>query len=166
MLVLCNPLTGIYMQATPKDKSAALLIRGRVDEVCWFFFFCNWLFDCTLVEYNCKPACQSIHSKFAEWQIVEANQFFQWILVLNKSGFIWSRYKVGHKLFFSRIIRGVLYTGDNVQVILGVMDRLHRKIPPYVRIDRILLSYYYYWTSKIESPFYFVKLRFPVKPST
>lgn len=44
----------------------------------------------------------------------------------------------------------MLYTGDYVQVILGVMDRLHRKIPPYVRIDRILLSYYYYWTSKIR----------------
>lgn len=62
----------VNLQATPKDKSAALLIRGRVDEV-----------------------------------------------------------------------------------ISGVMSRLQRTIPPYVHIDRILLSYYYYWTKKKSVKWYF-----------
>lgn len=36
-----------------------------------------------------------------------------------------------------------------MQVILGVMKRLHRTIPPFVLIERLILSYYYYWTSKL-----------------
>lgn len=34
VLIFCNPLRSIYIQAAPKDKNAALPIRGGLDEVC------------------------------------------------------------------------------------------------------------------------------------
>ncbi len=46
------------------------------------------------------------------------------------------------------LLRLVTWNKILTQVMWEVMNKLNQIIPPFVRIDRIRMSYYYYWTSK------------------
>jgi hypothetical protein len=142
---LSNPC--ICVQATPKDKKAELLIRARVDEVCLAYSTTEQYFHLFIIPpkdslrsvciFPCKLWNPRSTSFWEPWDVLylDVDEHFSFSC-------LWK--------FMSSDGLLRLFTRNKIltQVMWEVMTKLNQIIPPFVRIDRIRMSYYYYWTSK------------------
>jgi hypothetical protein len=142
---LSNPC--ICVQATPKDKKAELLIRARVDEVCLAYSTTEQYFRHFIIPSKDSLRCVCIFPGKL-WNPRSTSFWEPWdVLYLDVDEQF--SFSCSWKFMSSDgLLRLVSWNKILTQVMWEVMNKLNQIIPPFVRIDRIRMSYYYYWTSK------------------